>query len=596
MGKICEILDSTEYEIDLCKRNEYNYEMNTEYKAEIKSETTVERNYDESIEDKHEDEDDGILEGRYMYVTNCESDMRDEEGKGEDSKIRHDKEDSKIRDEEKDASENINNSIWHEQRRKRIKKLKLNMRTRRRASNSKALSKFKARKQTCCSRSNVLECVVEYYHEKKVSKPNRKKVRRNERKKLLQRRKNGKVVEIRMSKEEKRNREKAQKNIESHTRRSLSCVLSSMHSKTMLHTNNHRERKCSCKTNVKSIKQNQRGKTLKAKESISRARNDWRKKEMRQCWMCDHKTGQMEKVKGCDSCSILYHVYCMGFSKVQFFIVNKPVSWMCRKCGRCNYTESLMYDFGIPADQNIFEIPVLDGNVEEVAVMSYADRVPYTEDLKVKAVEGEDFAIVDDLSCKYSCVCVARNQGIVQQTGGYFLRSKKNTEKNEGNDVEENQEPIDESKKVELKTKSKIQFINQSRKAQPCVANESDKHSKCVEIIKIIKHDGTIIAQGSFHQGDRRFGDNSGKQCVANCLASIMYSKKKDVRNWKCSDMDSILITGNELYGFLQDSSTINNNYLLINELPTELDVFDSHYSMKYHDPVSGTFNEHAHH
>ncbi len=118
-GKIFEILDSKEYEIALCKRNEYNYEMNTEYKAEIKPETTVERNYDESTEDKHEDEDDGILEGRYMCVTNCESDMRDEEGKGENSKIRHDKEDSKIRDEEKHASENINNSIWHEQRRNR---------------------------------------------------------------------------------------------------------------------------------------------------------------------------------------------------------------------------------------------------------------------------------------------------------------------------------------------------------------------------------------------------------------------------------------------------------------------------------------------
>ncbi len=129
--------------------------------------------------------------------------------------------------------------------------------------------------------------------------------------------------------------------------------------------------------------------------------------------------------------------------------------------------------------------------------------------------------------------------------------------------------------------------------------SEAGKQSTCVEPVKVInpvKLDGRVIAQGSFHQGNRRFGDNSGKQCVANCLASMMYSKKKNVRNWKCSDMDSILITGNELYGFLQDSTTINNNYLLIQELPTELDVFDAHYSMKYHEPVSGTFNETARH
>ena len=40
----------------------------------------------------------------------------------------------------------------------------------------------------------------------------------------------------------------------------------------------------------------------------------------------------------------------------------------------------------------------------------------------------------------------------------------------------------------------------------------------------------------------------------------------------------------------------MNNDYLLINELPTKLDVFDTHYSMKYHAPLPGTFDENAHH
>ncbi len=171
-----------------------------------------------------------------------------------------------------------------------------------------------------------------------------------------------------------------------------------------------------------------------------------------------------------------------------------------------------------------------------------------------------------------------------------------------------------ETKKCKVKSEDEINMMkNGSTFVGPCSmkcksnhnratkqdGSKAGKQNECTETVKIINPvelDGRVIAQGSFHQGNRRFGDNSGKQCVANSLASIMYSMKKDVRNWKCSDMDSVLITGNELYGFLQDSSTINNNYLLINELPTELDVFDSHYSMQYHEPVSGTFNEKVHH
>ena len=128
------------------------------------------------------------------------------------------------------------------------------------------------------------------------------------------------------------------------------------------------------------------------------------------------------------------------------------------------------------------------------------------------------------------------------------------------------------------------------------VTNAGNQSKKCVELKRInpVALDGIVIAQGTFHQGDRRFGSNCGKQCVANSLASIMYSKNKDVKNWKCDDMDTILMTGNELYGFLQESSTMNNDYLLINELPSELDVFDTHYNMKYYESVSGTFDENA--
>ena len=104
--------------------------------------------------------------------------------------------------------------------------------------------------------------------------------------------------------------------------------------------------------------------------------------------------------------------------------------------------------------------------------------------------------------------------------------------------------------------------------------------------------DQTMVARGSCHQGDVRFGSNCGKQCVAMCLSAIMRSQTKCMKYWQMNEMENVLNTGNELYGFLQRSSTVNNEYLLVSELPTELNVYENNFSMNYGEPVTGTFNE----
>ncbi|XP_062603566.1 uncharacterized protein LOC134265363 [Saccostrea cucullata] len=63
--------------------------------------------------------------------------------------------------------------------------------------------------------------------------------------------------------------------------------------------------------------------------------------------------------------------------------------------------------------------------------------------------------------------------------------------------------------------------------------------------------------QGSFHQGDLMFGENAGTQCVANSLAALAYHKVKNSNQWQTSDMNKVLATGDELYTYLQRSSTI---------------------------------------
>nr|XP_034320143.1 uncharacterized protein LOC117687529 [Crassostrea gigas] len=95
------------------------------------------------------------------------------------------------------------------------------------------------------------------------------------------------------------------------------------------------------------------------------------------------------------------------------------------------------------------------------------------------------------------------------------------------------------------------------------------------------------IIQGTFHQGDIMFGENAGTQCVANCLASISYHKMKNTVYWTSEDMDQILITGNELYTFLQRSSSINNTYLLVEELPQLFECFDMSYVFKADEPLT---------
>ena len=81
--------------------------------------------------------------------------------------------------------------------------------------------------------------------------------------------------------------------------------------------------------------------------------------------------------------------------------------------------------------------------------------------------------------------------------------------------------------------------------------------------------------QGSFHQGNMMFGENAGTQCVANCLGAVAYHTLKNAQCWDMSDMNIVLTTGNELYKYLQRSSTINSRYLLVSALPQFVECFD---------------------
>lgn len=94
--------------------------------------------------------------------------------------------------------------------------------------------------------------------------------------------------------------------------------------------------------------------------------------------------------------------------------------------------------------------------------------------------------------------------------------------------------------------------------------------------------------QGSCHQGHPKFGASAGKQRVLNSLASLMYCNVKHTKNWDVTDMNVVLNTGNELYKFLAGSSTMHNDYVLVTEIPRQIECFNKEFTFEFHDSLYG--------
>lgn len=74
------------------------------------------------------------------------------------------------------------------------------------------------------------------------------------------------------------------------------------------------------------------------------------------------------------------------------------------------------------------------------------------------------------------------------------------------------------------------------------------------------------------------FGNNSGTQCVANCLDGLAFEQFKCSTLWTTQDMNRILTTGDELYTYLQRSSSMHHRYLLVEELPQYLECYNKSF------------------
>ena len=60
----------------------------------------------------------------------------------------------------------------------------------------------------------------------------------------------------------------------------------------------------------------------------------------------------------------------------------------------------------------------------------------------------------------------------------------------------------------------------------------------------------SLIGCGSIHQGHERFSDDSrGRQEIFMCLAALLYEQFLRILEWKCQDIDLVLLQFDEYDG-----------------------------------------------
>ena len=70
------------------------------------------------------------------------------------------------------------------------------------------------------------------------------------------------------------------------------------------------------------------------------------------------------------------------------------------------------------------------------------------------------------------------------------------------------------------------------------------------------------VIQGSFHQGNPRFGRTAGVQCACNSLFTLCWSQVKTVLRWNKSDLNHVLSEGDLLYKSLNVVDMLTADHL----------------------------------
>ena len=92
--------------------------------------------------------------------------------------------------------------------------------------------------------------------------------------------------------------------------------------------------------------------------------------------------------------------------------------------------------------------------------------------------------------------------------------------------------------------------------------------------------------QGSFHQGNEKFGHTAVNQCTCCSLFSVVFTLIKSPGYWDRKDLDFILENGDTIYKGLNTSE-----YLMFSELPREIPLFKSAVRVDFMENKFGFLN-----
>ena len=95
--------------------------------------------------------------------------------------------------------------------------------------------------------------------------------------------------------------------------------------------------------------------------------------------------------------------------------------------------------------------------------------------------------------------------------------------------------------------------------------------------------------RGTFHQGDPQIfpPESVGKQCVPNCVMAIAYSLTFPIQRWQLEHLDSILVTGNNLYAKIAST----HDYLLPIYNPEHFSELGADFMINIEKEIFGTLH-----
>ena len=104
-----------------------------------------------------------------------------------------------------------------------------------------------------------------------------------------------------------------------------------------------------------------------------------------------------------------------------------------------------------------------------------------------------------------------------------------------------------------------------------------------------INYPTTTVSADSSQGNEALFGENAGKQCVANIsLTAIIYNQIQDISLWTNSTLNNILLIGNNLYSTIR-CSVQTHDYLLLTDVANTVSIFDKVYSLQYSESFTGS-------